>query len=169
MGRALSGDLLTMSLKIACALAALTATVAPALAQNDVCVDPQSGMINQTATDGWRQFQAAASRDAMQQIAGVWYGEIRSPSTGQIDYHTNSFEPSGLYQYQSKVCSSDGLCSDYQGHGFWATQAGADQTMVTMTIVSDLSRTNLCGIFYARFLDPATLQDTNGITWTKVQ
>jgi len=149
--------------------AAFAALAGPALAQNDVCVDPQSGMVNQTATDGWHQFQAAASREAMQALAGVWYGEIRSPATGQIDYHYNSFEPNGLYQYQSKVCSSDGLCSDYQGHGFWATQQGADQTLVTMTIVSDLSRTNLCGISYARFVGPQALQDTNGVTWTKVQ
>lgn len=151
------------------AFAAALAAAAPALAQNDVCVDPQSGMVNQTATDGWRQFQAAASRDAMQALAGVWYGEIRSPATGQIDYHYNSFEPNGLYQYRSRVCGPDGLCSDYEGHGFWATQQSPDQTLVTMTIVSDLSRTSLCGMSYARFVAPQILQDTGGVTLTKVQ
>lgn len=160
---------MTIRIRVIAISAALASVAGPALAQNDVCVDPQSGTINQTATDGWRQFQAGASREAMQALSGVWYGEIRSPSTGQIAYHYNSFEPGGLYQYRSKVCSSDGLCSDYQGNGFWATQQSQDQTLVTMTIVSDLSRTNLCSISYARFVGPTTMEDTGGTTWTKVQ
>ena len=151
------------------AAAVLAAVACPAYAQNDVCVDPQTGAIDQRATEGWQQFQAAASAEAMRAMTGVWYGEIRSPATGQIDYHYNSFEPNGLYQYQSRVCSSDGLCSDYSGHGFWATQSGDNQTLVTMTIVSDLSRTNVCSLSYGRFVGPATVQDTNGLTWSKVR
>lgn len=160
---------MSMSMRPIVFASVLTVLAGPALAQNDVCVDPQSGMVDQTTTDGWRRFQASADPQVMQQMAGVWYGEIRSPSTGQIDYHYNSFEPNGLFQYQSKVCSSDGLCSDYQGHGFWATQQGPDQNYATMTIVSDLSRTNLCGISYMRSAGPNALQDSNGITWTRVQ
>ncbi len=91
------------------------------------------------------------------------------PPPGQIDYHYNSSSRAGSTSTRAGCCSSDGLCSDYQGHGFWATQQGADQSLVTMTIVSDLSRTNLCGISYARFVDRAALQDTNGVTWTKMQ
>jgi hypothetical protein len=158
-----------MRMRKAVFLVVFLASAGAARADNDVCVDPQTGMVNQQATEGWQQFQAAANPQAMQQLAGVWYTEIRSPSTGQIDYHYNMFEPNGLYQYTSKVCSSDGLCSDYQGQGFWAAQMDNSGTLVTMTIVSDLSRTNLCGLSYARFVGQGMLQDTNNLSWRKVQ
>lgn len=150
-------------------VAALVAQAVPALAQNDVCLDPRTGQVDQQATAGWQQFQAAANPQAMQAVTGVWYAEIPNPATGQVDFRYHIFEPNGLFQYQSRVCSRDGLCSPFQGHGFWASQMGQDGTLVTMSIISDLSHSNVCGISYARFSGQNVLVDTNGIRWVRAR
>lgn len=158
-----------MTVKCLLAGLALALSPLPALAANDVCIDPRTGQVDMQATAGWQQFQAGANPQAMQALTGVWYAEIPNPATGQVDFRYHIFEPNGLFQYQSRVCSRDGLCSDFQGHGFWASQMAQDGTVATMSIISDLSRSNVCGIGYARFVNQTTLADSNGIRWTKVR
>ncbi len=141
----------------------------PALAANDVCIDPRTGRVDQQATAAWQAFEANANREVMGALTGAWYGEIQNPATGQVDFRYHIFEPNGLFQYQSRVCSRDGLCSDFQGHGFWASQMGQGGIVTTMSIISDLSRANVCSISQARFIDAATLIDANNIRWSKVR
>ena len=148
-------------------LAVLTA-VLPAAAQNDVCVNPQTGQIDQAATEGWQQFQAAADPSATAALAGVWYTEVTNPGTGQVDHRYHTLEPNGLFSYQSRVCDQLGLCSDFAGHGFWAVQTANDGSFAIMTIVSDMSRTNLCGISYSRMAGDQ-LQDNMGGVWVRAR
>lgn len=148
-------------------LATLVA-VLPASAQNDVCIDPQTGQIDQTATAGWQQFQAAADQQAVAALTGVWYTEVTNPATGQVDYRYHALEPNGLFSYQSRVCDQTGFCSDYAGHGFWAAQTASDGSFAVMTIVSDLSRSNLCGISYSR-LAGDQLHDNLGGVWLRTR
>ena len=110
-----------MNIRSIAILAALCAPV-PALAQgSEVCIDQRTRQIDQRQTQAWRQMVQAADRQAMQAMQGVWYGEIWSHATNQVDYRYQSFSADGQFQYQSKTCSST-MCSDYSGHGLFAAR-----------------------------------------------
>ena len=105
----------------------------------------------------------------MQALAGVWYMEIRSPSTGQVNYHYNSFEPNGLYQYSSRVCGSGGYCNDFSGHGMIVAAPSGNNQFAYMLMTSDLRRDRLCTGNSAQFVDQSTIQEAGGQTWRRVR
>ena len=145
-----------MRLALALALAALPATALaqglpePTKAQCYMVGDPQGA--NQTVTyldmGMTQQFRIdAANMDAgvMADFTGVWYGEFQTqtafgPTSTQINY---SFEPNGLFQYQSRSCWSMG-CNDGYGTGQWV---GLKQPGGKIRVIynwSDLERTSAC-------------------------
>ncbi|MEO5805606.1 hypothetical protein [Devosia sp.] len=149
-------------------LAAIAALSTPAFAQNDVCMD-QNGNVDQNATAGWQQFQANANSQAMQQLIGVWYTEVPNQlNPSQVAQRYTTFEPSGLFTTTTRVCSNGQMCSDYPGHGFWASQMQGN-TLVTMSIFSDTQVTNYCNISQVQFNGPNMMQDSNGQVSQKVQ
>lgn len=155
-----------MKAKLILALTALMC--GPALAQNDVCLDA-NGNVDPVATQGWQGFAANANPQLMQQMVGVWYTEIPSPATGQMAYRYITYEPSGLFTMQTRVCDQMGMCSDYPGHGAWAVQGGQGGQFAVMTIVSDTQVTNFCHISQAVMPSPQYMQASDGQTWQRVQ
>lgn len=147
--------------------AALLLLVTPALAQNDVCRD-NNGNVDQTATEGWQSFQAAADPRAMQQLVGTWYNELPSPQTGQMAYRYQTLEPSGLFTMQTRVCDNSGACGDYPAHGFWAAQQDQSGTFSIMVIVSDTQVTNYCSLTQS-VLQGGVMQSSQGLSWQRVQ
>ncbi|MDB5528095.1 MAG: hypothetical protein JWR51_1198 [Devosia sp.] len=150
-------------------IAAIAASIAmPAFAQNDVCRD-QNGNVDQNLSQGWQQFQASADPQAMQQLTGVWYTEIPNQfSPGQVAQRYTTFEPSGLFTTQTRVCANGQMCSDYPGHGFWASQM-QNGVLVTFSIFSDTQVTNYCSITQAQFNGPNMMRDQNGQVQQRVQ
>ena len=51
---------------------------------------------------------------------------------------------------------------------FWAAQTANDGSFAIMTIVSDMSRTNVCGISYSRMAGDQ-LQDNMGGVWVRAR
>lgn len=132
----------------------------PVAAQNDVCRD-QNGNVDQTASAGWQNFQANASAIAMQKLVGIWYVEIPNQvNPAQVAYRYTTFESNGLFTTQTRVCAG-GYCSDYPGHGFWASQGQGDD-IATMSIFSDTQVTNYCSITQMRFSGSDSFQDQYG-------
>lgn len=158
-----------LMLRSAIGLASILAGTAVAAAQT-VCMTPGTNGVDQNATDTFQQMTSRTTPEIVQALAGVWYAEIRSPSTNQIDYHYNYFEPNGLFQYQSRVCGGmTGGCNDYQGQGAWAAIPTGDGSLTMMFSVSDLNRNNQCAGSVGRFVDAMTMQDSNGTMWRRVQ
>lgn len=147
--------------------ATLLLLVAPALAQNDVCMD-NNGNIDQTATEGWHNFQAGADPRAMQQLVGTWYNELPSPQTGQVAHRYQTLEPSGLFTMQTRVCDNTGACGDYPAHGFWAAQQDPNGVFSVMIIISDTQVTNYCSLAQA-VLQGGVMQSSLGQSWQRVQ
>jgi hypothetical protein len=155
--------------RLAHAAVTLLALAAPAYAQNDVCRD-QNGNIDQNATQGWQQFQANASAQAMQQMVGNWYNALPAPNTNQVSHRFQTYEPNGLFTMISRVCYSDNTgCQDFPAQGFWAAQVDQSGTLTIMTIVSDTQVTNYCNIAQAVFQGPDLMQTSLGQTWQRQQ
>lgn len=139
-----------------------------ALAQNDVCIDPNTRQIDQQGTEAWQYIAQNTDPSLVQALTGTWYTEVVAANTGQIDYQYNIYEANGLFQYRSRVCSGS-ACNDYDGHGFFAVMPTGDGTMTTMLIVSDLNRDRQCSGGSSRFLDANTMQTSTGQVWQRVQ
>ena len=134
-----------------------------ALAQNAYCTDPSTRQVDPGATATFQQMAQSADQTLMQRLVGVWYAEIRSPATNQIDYHYQSFEPGGLYRYQSKVCGGlANMCSDYEGTGMYAVRQQGDSGFFGMITVSDLNRDHQCVGLNGRLLDQGRFTDNAG-------
>lgn len=139
----------------------LSAASFPSMAQQQVCIRPGTNQIDQQATQTFQQMMASADQQTMQAISGVWYSETQSPSTGQVDYQYNSYEPNGLFQYSSRVCSRI-QCSDFAGHGMYAAVSQGSGQFTVMLMVSDMSRDRQCTGWTGRFVDQQTIQTANG-------
>jgi hypothetical protein len=161
---------------------ALTALSSAALAQNTLpeptkvqCYSAplQSGGSNETralldmpSTQAFRIDAAKRDAQVMADFTGLWYSEFASPngdSTTQIYY---SFEPNGLFQYQSQTCW--GMCSPGYGTGQWVGLKEADGQVRVIYNWSDLERTSACSGNTGK-LDGDTFNSQLGGTWTRVQ
>jgi len=142
--------------------------VAPAAAQQDVCVRQGTGQIDQQATARWREMVNSADPRIMQALSGVWYSETRAP-TGQVAYTYFTYEPNGLYQYSQRVCGGMNMCSDFAGHGLFAARSAGGNGFMGMVVVSDLQRDRLCTGLNGRFIDAQTFQSADGAYARKVR
>lgn len=132
-----------------------------ALAQGEYCADA-NGNVDAVATQTWRDVVGRADAGFMQQLAGTWYSQTQSPSTGQVAETYVTYAPDGGYQYQQRICSQTG-CNDYSGGGSWAAFPmgdGASYTIMTMT--TDQSRVQQCYGTTSRLVDADTIQDNLG-------
>lgn len=154
--------------RLAVTAALLMLAALPAYAQTDVCRDA-NGNVDQTATEGWQGFVANANAQLMQQLVGVWYTEIPSPSTGQTAYRYQTLEPTGLFTMQTRVCDSTGMCSDYPAQGAWAAQGGQGNVFSMMSITSDTQVTNYCALTQVMMPSQAMMQTEAGQIWQRMQ
>src|SRR5262245_25752287 len=99
-----------------CAFAACLAA-GSAAADDSYC--KRQGQFDQQATDTLQQMLDRTDRQLQQFLAGTWYFETQSPSTGQASYMYYTFGPDMLFGYQNRVCSGTG-CNDYEGTGVFA-------------------------------------------------
>jgi hypothetical protein len=107
---------------------------------------------NPAASLNWQQTRQAADPQVMQEVAGVYYGEIPDPS-GQMTNRTyRSYESNGLWQYQDQTCTPGLGCSQNQGAGQWAGYRLADGSVFLMIHFSDLVRSNTC---FSQTIQPA--------------
>jgi hypothetical protein len=82
---------------------------------------------NPAASLNWQQTRQAADPQVMQEVAGVYYGEIPDPS-GQMTNRTyRSYESNGLWQYQDQTCTPGLGCSQNQGAGQWRFLRGRNE------------------------------------------
>lgn len=146
----------------------LIAGATPAFGQTDVCIIRGTNGIDENATQRWRDMEARADPAFMKAIAGVWYAEIASPATGQVDYRYHSFQDNGLFDYQDRVCSATG-CNDYAGHGLFAGFFTAGRDFTLMLIVSDLNRDRECAGGSGRLTGTDRMVDGTGTTWRRVR
>ncbi|MCC6984294.1 MAG: hypothetical protein IT535_13565 [Bauldia sp.] len=151
------------------------AVVAPAAAQSNACYDrveggyPANTYLNAVVTDQWRASQQTADPAAMAEMSGLWYGEIHAPQLGMVDYQYRSFEPNGLFQYQSQTCSLPGIpCSQNYGTGEWTAHKNRDGSFAVMFHFSDVSRTEACGGFTA-MIGGAVMRAHDGTVWQRQQ
>ena len=134
-----------------------------AMAQDAYCINPSTRQIDPQGTAAWQQLAQQVSPRVMQMLVGNWRYEVRSPATNQVEYHTDIYEPGGLYRYLSKVCGGMGNgCLDYQGTGLYAARQLADGSFFGMIIVSDLNRNHQCGSLSGRFTDQNTIVGSTG-------
>jgi hypothetical protein len=135
----------------------------------EYCLDPSTRQIDPRATATWQQLVAQADPQIMQMLIGVWYRELRSPATSQIDYLYQSFEAGGLYQYRDKVCGGmTNTCLDYQGTGRYAARRQDDGSFFGLIVVSDLGRDHQCTSLSGRFLDQTTILGADGVRLQRV-
>jgi hypothetical protein len=107
----------------------------------EYCLDPNTSQIDSRATAAWQQLVGQADPQVMEMLVGVWYRELRSPATNQVDYLYQTFEPGGLCQYRDKVCGGmTNACLDYQGTGRFAARQQGDGSFFGLIVVSDLRR-----------------------------
>lgn len=156
---------------VACLLAAnLCLPASGALAQAEVCINPNTGQIDQQATEGWNLVAQSADARLMGQLTGAWYTEITNPYTGQVDFHTTIYEANGAFQYQSQVCdASRSFCSPFSGHGVYAARDNGNGTIMIFSIVSDMSRDRVCGASTVQLIDANRMVDSNGQQSMRVQ
>ena len=156
-----------MIIRLAIVAAALVAAVDPAFAQSETCM--RRGGVDQNATAKWREMQRRADPQFMTAMEGVWYSETSSPQTGQVSHLYLTYQSNGILDYQNRVCSSAGYCSDYAGHGLFAGffLGGGDFTM--MSIISDLNRDRECAGNTGRLVDDQTIEDSSGGVMRKVR
>ena len=99
---------------------------------------------NPSVTQNWLQTRQVADTRVMQQLAGVYYGEIPDPSGQMVNRTYRSYEANGLWQYQDQTCTPGGGCSQNQGAGQWAGYQLPDGSIFLMIHFSDLVRSNTC-------------------------
>lgn len=157
-------------IRLIAAVVLVCATSGHAQAQNAVCIDPNTGQVDQQGTAAWDYIAQNTDAELANALTGTWYSEIPAPRTGQVSYQYQSYEPGFLFRYRDRVCGGMiNTCSDFEGHGFWAVMPNGDGTMTTMLIVSDLQRDRQCIGGSSRLLDANTLQSAGGQIWRRVQ
>jgi hypothetical protein len=152
-------------------LATIVATAGGALAQggmNDACVNQVNGAYDALASQDWQNRFQRSDSDAVQQVAGVWYGEVPNQQLGMIAYIYESFQPNQIFDYRSKTCSNIS-CSDSYGTGMFAAETQSDGSVFLTTNFSDNNRRNACSGGYVRFPDRNTMVTSDGFTWKRAQ
>ena len=159
-----------LPLVLALAASPLAAQEQNACYDRDEGVVPANTFLNMQSTDTWRNLLQIADPALMGQLAGVYYGEIRSPDGLYIAHQYRSFEANGLYQYQDQTCTigSQIPCSQNQGTGEWRAATWSDGSIYVMAHFSDLIRTSACA--GARYqMMQGGIQDEFGTFWQRVQ
>src|SRR5262245_52810551 len=118
---------------------ALAASLAAGPAAADEAFCKRQGQFDQQATQTLQQMLERTDPQLTQFLAGTWYFETRSPSTGQASYMYCNFGPDTLFAYQNRVCSGTG-CNDYRGAGLFAGIPIGNGQYTMMLSVSDLNR-----------------------------
>jgi hypothetical protein len=98
--------------------------------------------LNMVMTDRYRAAQIAQDPQVMAGFAGVWGGQ--SQAMGMVDTTYYSFEPNGLFQYQSQTCTPGVSCSQNYGTGEWTAHGMGDGTIEVLFAWSDMVRTQAC-------------------------
>lgn len=127
-----------------------------------VCLNQQSGQIDQAATQAFSDMQARMDPQIAQAMAGSWYSETPSPATGQISRLAVAYGADGSLGYQNEVCDQSGACSNYQGSGAWAAIHLGNGQFSGIQMISDQGRNQECTGFSGRFLDADTIQSGAG-------
>jgi hypothetical protein len=163
----------------ALALCAAIATPAFAYDEPDRCyttTDPLcSGdfcgntFYNPSVTQNWMQTQQLADPKVMQQMAGVYYGQIPDPSQRMTNETYRSYEANGGWQYQDQTCTPGATCSQNQGAGLWAAYPLDDGTIFLMIHFSDLARSNTCFSQTVKLVDGGIYDVSGGMAWRRVR
>jgi hypothetical protein len=146
---------------------ALVACLAASSAAADESYCKRQGQFDQQATDTLQQMLERTDPQLKQFLAGTWYFEAHSPSTGQASYMYYNFGPDTLFAYQNRVCSGTG-CNDYEGAGLFSGIPIGNGQYTMMLSVSDLNRDHECSGF-ALTISGNTVRDSNGQAWTRVR
>jgi hypothetical protein len=122
--------------------------------------------LNMAMTDRYRAAQIAQDPQVMAAFAGVWGGQ--SQAMGMVDTTYYSFEPNGLFQYQSQTCTPGLSCSQNYGTGEWTAHAMNDGSIEVMFAWSDLVRTQACSAMVG-FVQGAVFQTGTGFALQRMQ
>ena len=120
-------------------------------------------------TQAFRIDASKMDPEVMAAFTGVWYGQETAMNEGvainiAVYY---SFEPNGLFQYQSKTCGPY-QCSDNYGTGQWV---GLRETGGQIRVIfnwSDLAIQSTCSGATGT-LQGSVFQHNNGAVWQLVQ
>jgi hypothetical protein len=148
-------------------ICALVVCLAAGSAAADESYCKRRGQFDQGATDTLQQMLERTDPQLKQFLAGTWYFEANSASTGQASYMYYLFGPDTLFAYQNRVCSGTG-CNDYDGAGMFAGIPIGNGQYTMMLSVSDLNRDHECSGF-ALTISGNTVRDSNGQVWTRVR
>lgn len=135
---------------------------------NDPCVNQVNGAYDAVASQDWQNRFQRTDANAVQMIAGVWYGEIPAPQLGMIAYIYESFQPNQIFDYRSRTCSNIS-CSDSYGTGMYAAETQGDGSIFVTRNFSDNNRRNACSGGYLRFTDRNTMVAPDGSIWKRAQ
>lgn len=137
-----------------------------AAAQQIYCM--RNGQIDQQTSQQLNQMLQQPNQQVMQVMTGTWYSQTQNPGTGQMLYSYVTYEPTGLWGYQNRVCASTG-CNDYQGTGVFAGVPLGNGEINLIIMYSDTQTDHAC---IAPVVQPAgngMLRDSNGQTWQRVR
>lgn len=151
---------MTFSRRLAVAVALLV--LPGAAGAQVVCLNQQSGQIDQAATQAFADMSQRMDGQLAQAMAGTWYSETPSPATGQISRLAVSYGPDGSLSYQNQVCDQSGACFNYQGSGAWAAIHLGNGQFSGIQMISDQGRNQECTGFSGQFLDSDTIQSGAG-------
>ena len=103
-------------MRIVIVLTALCVTTmcSPAVAQGVACRNQQSGEVDAAATQTFADMAARTDPQLAQSMAGTWFSETPSPSTGQISRLSVTYGADGRLQYQNQVWKLHQSCKQYQ-------------------------------------------------------
>lgn len=159
----------------------LTLSIAsPALAQDGrvQCYVPsdqistpgqRSNYLDMGLTQKYRIQQSYQTQEAMNALAGMWYGEVMSPMGNAVARSWYSYEANGLFQYQSQVCDFIGTpCSQNYGTGQWTATQLQDGSYAVMYNWSDLANESACAGFTG-ILQGSTIHTSDGGVLQRVQ
>jgi hypothetical protein len=161
-----------MSMRAAAVLALAMAVAGPlpasAAGPNDACVNQVNGAYDAVASQNWQDHFRNSDSNAIQTIAGTWYIEIPNQQLGMMAYTYESYQPTQIFDYRQRTCSTTG-CSDSYGTGLFGAETQADGSVFVTRNFSDNNRSNACGGFYVRFPDSNTMVTQDGGTYRRTQ
>lgn len=143
-------------------------TPAYAAGPNEACVNQVNGAYDAVASQNWQDHFRNTDRNALQMISGTWYSEIRNQQLGMVAYTYQTFQPTQIYDYRQRTCSTTG-CSDAYGTGMFAAESQGNGSIFVTINMSDNNRRNACSGNYVRFIDQNTLVTPDGGQSRRVQ
>lgn len=146
--------------------------VAAASAQEGVnapCVNQVNGAYDAIASADWQARFQRTDRQALGQVAGVWYTEIQSPDGSMISYQYYSYQPTQILDVQSRTCGTIPTCTDSYGTGMFAAETQGDGSIFITINYSDNNRRNACSGGYYRVVDPGTMVNAAGNVMKRVR